>query len=119
MEERSQKFMKWERLYFKIYLGIVGFGIVLLLVMFAFQDYIEALSQVIAEFVVVLLIAIVVYFFLSLIRILKYVISIRKSSDETTIWRSVTTFFTSPIATVLYYVIIFVMLLSTASCTIA
>ncbi|QMS85819.1 hypothetical protein [Candidatus Xianfuyuplasma coldseepsis] len=117
MDQEHTTFMHWERLLFRIYLSIVGFGFVILGVMYYVNDMIREISRAFSSIVVILIASTIIYFFVSLVRMIKYYISVRKNDETATIWRSVTTFLTSPIAFIFYYVLLFIMLLSTASCT--
>lgn len=117
MDQKQSKFMRWERLLWRIYVGIVGFGFIILGLIYYVNDMIREFAKAFSPVIVILFISTMVYFFVSLIRMIKYNISVKKNDETATIWRSVTTFLTSPIAFVFYYILLFIMLLSTASCT--
>jgi len=115
--KNDNKFNYYEKLLFKIHLGIVGFGMIMFILLMVFIDSLENVANEIAGFMYTIMFVEVIGFFVSIIRILKYLFSTAELKESRSIWRSVIIMLTSPIASGLYFLVMFVMLLSTASCT--
>ena len=117
MDEKVNKFHKFERIYFKIYLIIVGLSIVLIGMIYAMVDTISSIAEFALNIVMISLIYVVGVFFLSIVRTIKYFSSLKKKGGLG-IWRSITIMLTSPIVTAILFIIIFALSLSLASCLI-
>lgn len=114
--EKENKFMFFEKLFFRINMSLVGLSIVLVLVMFAFLDRVDYISDIIFNFITIFLLGSLANFFISVGRIIKYLIKYREYEDIS-IKRSVINLVTSPIAVALYWFILIIMALSMASCS--
>ena len=117
MKENINRFNYFEKILLRISLSLLGVGLFLFLMMFIFIDSISDSLSDFANIVVVLLLSSFLTFFISIFRILKYVLVVAKRKDESTIKRSIISFFTSPLAIFIYYIMLIV--ISFSSCTVA
>lgn len=105
---KIEKFNKFEKIFFRIELGILGVGIFLFTL---FSIAIEALGGIADILITVILfswLAIIVNFIISLVRIFKYLFNVEKFKEETSIWRSVITLFLSPALFGFFYILIII-----------
>ena len=116
MEDNNNRFNYFEKIFLRISLSLMGTGFVLFILMFVFVDDIREYADEFSSVVAVLLIASFISFFNAIFRILKYIISVSKRNDGSTIKGSIISFFTSPVAIIIYYIMMIVIAFS--SCTI-
>ena len=116
MNDNERNFNYFEKLFLKISLGLVGLGVVLFITMFAIVDILSDIASDFANVVAVLLLASIASFFIAIIRIFKYILIVSKRDEEATITKSIISFFVSPIAIIIYYLMIFI--LAVTGCTI-
>lgn len=116
MEKNIKDFNYYEKLFLRITLILIGIGFTLIGLLLLLADYIDTIASGITGLVVILLFSSYGVFFLSIIRIVKYVFSVKKRNAGSTIKQSIITLLISPIAILVYYAIIFI--LSISSCTI-
>lgn len=105
---KIEKFNKFEKIFFRIELSILGVGIFLFTL---FSIAIEALGGIADILITVILfswLAIIVNFIISLVRIFKYLFNVEKFKEETSIWRSVITLFLSPALFGFFYILIII-----------
>ena len=110
--EKVYRFNKFEKIFFRIDIVIIGVAIFFLVL---FDIALESLAGLVDVLMLIFLsglVGSVVSFFISIIRILKYLFNIRKIQEASSIWRSILIIFLSPIAFILYYLLIFVVVLS-------
>ena len=117
IEEQIQKFYKFEKLFFKIYLIVVAASFVMFGVVLAFSEHLTEFVDLFLSLTMIAWGYVTVVFFISIVRIVKYFQKI-KTIGGLGIWRSVTTFFTSPIMFGLLWLMVFIMALSMASCSV-
>ena len=110
--EKVYRFNRFEKIFFRIDIVIIGVAIFFLVL---FDIALESLAGLVDVLMLIFLsglVGSVVSFFISIIRILKYLFNIRKIQEASSIWRSILIIFLSPIAFILYYLLIFVVVLS-------
>lgn len=115
---KIDKFNKFEKIFLKIHLILLGLGVALLGMSFAFVDTIEELARSIWGIVYALLYVVFFLFAISVVRLIKYLIYFRKSEVIPSIKRTLIIILTSPISLGLYVILVFIMSLSMASCEI-
>ena len=109
---KFEKFNKYEKIFFRIHLAIFALGLFLLSLVYLAQNAIETVGITLTLYYVIIL-----NFFISIVRLIKYLIVFRNSEDNVTIRRTVSIIFTSPIALGIYFIITLVMSLSLVSCS--
>jgi hypothetical protein len=114
---KENKFMKYEIIYFRVYLFIVAFGLFMLSLVYAAQNSIEEVARGFLSVVYTFLIVTIIQFIISIIRIIKYLIRFKSQDEVVQIWRSVTIMLTSPVAFAIYLILTLAMSLSLASCS--
>ena len=117
MEDKVKKFNKFENIFFKIHIGLFLFGLFLLSLLYLAQNALETISQIFLSFVVTGLYAIILNFFIGLIRLLKYLFGFKDTTEVPSIKRTIILLLSSPIVVALYFIMVFVMSLSMASCS--
>lgn len=108
------RFMMFEKLFFRIILSIFTLGVAIYFIFMAFLDKLGETAEMFITGFFLIWILIIAIFFISIGRILRFIITF-KTAEGVTIWRSVLSLFLSPVAFVLYYILIFVA--SISSCT--
>ena len=117
MNDKVKKFNKYEFLFFRIHLAISGFGVFLFMMMFVVQDAIVSLAQLFLAVVYTLFYVVILNFFISIVRLIKYLFAFKDGAEKPTIKRTVIVMLTSPIALALYFIMTLAMSLSLASCS--
>lgn len=110
-----EKFQRFEKILLRYNLIVIGIGMLFLVL---YQIAIEQLGVLADLFIAIFLVGLfsnIITFGLSIIRIFKYLLSIRKIEESSSIWRSVLTLFLSPFSFILYYFLIFIAALSSCS----
>lgn len=115
--DQKKRFMITEKWLFRSYLVWVGIVIVLLSVVSQFGENIKDFVDAISDIFVVLLFVPIGLFITAIVRIIIFLVRFKGQPDKPTIWRSIVTLLTSPIMEVMYFIFLFVTLLSLASCT--
>lgn len=115
MEDNKNRFNYFERIFLKISLGLLGTSAALFILMFIFIDRVSDNASEISGVIIILLISSILSFFIAIIRIIKFMFVVSKRNDGSTITKSIITFFTSPIAIIIYYIIIFILAFSSCS----
>jgi hypothetical protein len=114
---KESKFMKFEIIYFRVYIFVVAFGLFMLSFLYAAQNSIEEVARGFLSVVYSFFIISIVQFIISIIRIIKYFIRFKNQDTPVQIWRSVTIMLTSPVAFAIYLILTLAMSLSLASCS--
>ena len=115
--KKENRFIKFELIFFRIYLFIVAFGLFLLMLLYAAQNSIESVARSFVAVVYTMLYVTIALFVISIVRVIKYLLVFRKRDEYITIKRSVTIMLTSPIAFAIYLILTLAMSLSLASCS--
>ncbi len=115
---KVDKFNKFEKIFLRIHLSILGFGMALLLMSFVAMDSVEAIARSIWAIVYSLLYVVMILFIISVVRLIKYLIVFRKSAVAPTIRRTLIIILTSPISLGIYFILTLVISLSLASCSV-
>lgn len=109
-----EKFMYFEKLFFKIQLTMFGIGMFLLFFLTAIVNQIRNVNQF---FIFVFYFGMIlpgVQLILSIVRIIKYIAKISKLEGEKSIWRSALSFVFSPLTFGIFYLIFIILVF--ASC---
>jgi len=106
--EKAAKFNKFEKIFVRIELGIALIGVLLFILFNAAMEVIGYFADAVISFLLFLWVVIILNFIISIVRIFKYLFSKAEFKKETSIWRSIITFFTSPIVFALVYLLIFI-----------
>ena len=115
--DKEYKFMKFETIFIRIHLFMIGFGLFLLSLLFAAQNSIESIARVFLGVVNTMLFLTITLFIISIIRVIKYFVKFRKSEGLVNIKRSVCIMLTSPLSFAIYLILTLAMSLSLASCS--
>ena len=115
MDNNKKSFNYFEKIFLKISVGLLGLGLSLFILMFIFIDYLSDSASEVANIVVVLLLSSVASFFIAVFRILKFAFVVSKRNDGSTITKSVISFFVSPVAIIVYYIIVIILAFSSCS----
>ena len=118
MNKKIKKFNKFELIFFRIHLVVVGVVVFLLTIMFLIQSAIDSLSNIFLVGAYMLFYVVIFNFLISVIRLLKYLFTFKDEKSKPSIKRTISIILTSPIALALYFIITIVMSLSLASCSI-
>lgn len=116
MDDKIVKFNKFEKLFFRINLGIFGLSIFIYFLYLWLIEQLGPITDLIMSVIFVGMISTVIIFFISVIRIIKYVVT-HRSGETSTIWRSILNIFLSPLSLIIFYILVFITALS--SCTYA
>ncbi len=116
MEENKNRFNYFEKIFLRISLGLLGSGIIFFFLMLVFIGSIPDDPNQIIKFILSMLFLSIASFFIAIIRILKYILVVNKRNDGSTITGSIISFFTSPVAIIVYYISFIIM--AFASCSI-
>lgn len=115
---KAEKFMHYERLFFRFQVFVFGVSLFLFLFLVAVANFFIEIGQSINDLLAIVVwigfIYPVVQVFISIIRIIKYVFIIRHEEGKPSIWRSALSFLFSPLIFGLSYASFFILLL--ASC---
>ena len=114
-EQRVEKFMKFEKLFFRIELLMLLIGVLFYALFMAFLERLGTVSDAIISFFFFMWVSIIGVFGITIIRIIKYLFSVRKLQASSSIWRSVVILLLSPINFILFYLLIFVAALASCS----
>jgi uncharacterized membrane protein YcjF (UPF0283 family) len=105
-EEKIDRFLKFERIFFRIQLGLLVFGIGLYALFLTVVELLAYLAEYwILLFMGIMIIA-VVNGLTALIRIFVYLFKIRKYQGKKSVWRSVLTFILSPPIVIIFYILL-------------
>ena len=115
MADSKKSFNYYESIFLKISLGLLGASVVLFLSMFVFIDFVTDNANQLVKIIVFLLLSSLASFLIAIFRILKYTFVISKKNDESTITKSVISFFVSPTALIIYYIMVIIVSLSSCS----
>ena len=115
VSEKLEKFNRYEKLFFRIELGVIAAGIGFYILFLAFIEGLGGLADLFISIFLLGWIIIILNFFIAIIRMFKYGISIRKEEGPKSIWRSFLTIILSTPAFVLYYILIFVSAISSCA----
>lgn len=105
--EALEKFNKFEKIFFKIELVIVFMGIGFFALFSAFIEKLGGFADLFISIFLLSLMVVVLNFVFAFTRIIKFLVFIRKEEGPKTIWRSFLTLLLSPLAFILYYMLIF------------
>lgn len=114
--QKVERFNYFEKLFFKITLGILGSAIFLFIFTMATVSQFPVFSKVLINVTVVILFLSAINLILAIGRILKFAIKISKFENNIGILRTASSLLLSPLAFVILYILIIVMAL--ASCTV-
>lgn len=114
--QKVERFNYFERLFFKITLGILGSAIFLFIFTLATVSQFSVFSKILINITVVLLFMSIINLILTIGRIFKFAFKISKLENNIGILRSASSLLFSPLAFVILYILIIVMAL--ASCTV-
>ena len=117
MNSESKRFNYFEKLIFRIYLGIVGMAFVLMSLLFTSIETLQAASDLISAFFAAAMMTLIVGFVTSIIRIFKYFRNYRDDEDVIGVKRSVSILLSSPIVLAVYMFMLLMLGLSMASCS--
>ncbi len=112
--EKVEKFMRFERFFFRVQLLILGSGFFILGFFYFVIDKVKDVDDLIVFVLFVGLLYPVLHFFISVVRVLKYILVIRHEEGHSTIWRSALSFLFSPLTFGIFYIILIVIVF--ASC---
>lgn len=112
--ERVEKFMRFEHIFFRIQLSILGLGFFILGFFYFVIDKIKDVNDLIALVIYVGILYPILHLIISFVRIIKYLRVIRHDDGPSSIWRSALSFLFSPLTFVIFYIILFVLVF--ASC---
>lgn len=115
MSDNKNNFNYFEKVFLKISFGLLGLGLSLFILMFVFLDYVSDSASAFANIIIVLLLSSLASFFIAIFRILKYTFVVSKRNDGSTITSSIISFFISPMAIIVYYIMFFVLAFSSCS----
>ncbi len=111
---KVQKFMKYEKIILRLQLIILGSGIFIYLTFLAFLERLKNVNDLFVFVVWVGMILPMLLLVVSVIRILKYFISVIHLDEESSIWRSALSFVFSPLNIVIFYILFIILVF--ASC---
>ena len=114
MDNQTSKFERYEKLFFRINLSMFGLSVFLYFLYLWFIEHLGPFVDHIMTVIIFASIAIIVIFFISIIRILKFIMK-HRSEENSSIWRSVINIFLSPLSLIIFYILMFVTAM--ASCT--
>lgn len=117
MKDEFTKFNYFEKLFFRIQLGLIGLGFITLGILFASIEILQSVADLIIFLILTMMSLVALNFIISVARIIKYLRRYTDNDNVIGIKRSVTIMLTSPIAFVLYYLILIILALSMASCS--
>lgn len=110
--DRVEKFNKFEKIFFRIEIVILIIGILFLTLFKGLTDQIGAIADTWITVFFAGWFLIVANFFTTVVRIFIYLFNIRKLEGKKSIWRSILVLLLSPIAFMLYYLLIFITAIS-------
>ena len=114
--KKVERFNYFEKLFFKVTLGILGLSIFLFFFMLATVEYFSSFGRALFDFTGIVLFATMANFVLSLVRLFKYAFSIGKLENNIGITRTIISLFLSPVAFIILYILVIIM--AFASCTV-
>lgn len=114
--QKVEKFNRFEKLLFKFTLGILGIAISFFIITLIVVTQIYSIPKLLIDLTTSILMVAIANFFLSVIRIFKYIIKISKLENNIGIMRSVISLLISPISVAILLVLIIMM--SSSGCTI-
>jgi len=114
--QKVKKFNHFEKLLFKVTLGILGIAISLFIITLVVVTQIYSIPKLLIDLTTSILMIAIANFFLSMVRIFKYLIKISKLENNIGIMRSIISLLISPISAALLLILIIMMSLS--GCTI-
>ncbi len=114
--EKVEKFNYFEKLYFRITLGLIGLALLLFIFTMFVATKFDSIPKLLIDFTVVLLFVPAVNFFISIVRVFKYILSISRLDNNIGIVRSAFALLINPISFGILYILIIIMALS--SCTV-
>ena len=117
MKDTVERFNYFEKIFFRINMINLGGSAFIAIIMYYLLENVDETGQLFGGFTAVMMVFSFILFVISFIRILKYIFKYRKLDNVLFIWRSIVGFFTSPVAFLIYFILMFVMALSMASCT--
>ena len=112
--ERVEKFMRFEHIFFRVQLSLLGAGFFILGAFYFVIDKVKDVNNLIAFVIYAGLLYPVLHFFISIVRIIKYLRVIRHDEGPSSIWRSALSFLFSPLTFAIFYIILIVLVF--ASC---
>ncbi len=112
--EKVEKFNQYEKYFLWFQLLVLGVAVSLFIVFNSFIDSLGGYGKLVGNLIIFGMIASIVNIVIAIVRILKYIIVIRKEQGKKTIWRSVLAFVTSPVALIIFYILLIVV--AFASC---
>lgn len=110
-------FNDYEKILLRSMLGLLFLALSMFGVLYLFAESIGSKLSSFAGIVLVFMLASVIGFVTSIVRIVRFIVVIRKRDTEATIWRSVISFFLAPSAFLVYEILIIIISLS--SCTVS
>ncbi len=116
MNRQTERFNCFEKLLFRIHLGFLGFGFILFGLLYLLIDILEQIGDVFTSVILTALAVIMISFVTSVVRIIRYFLKFKGEEGNIGIKRSIITMLTSPIAFIIYYLVLFRVMLSMASC---
>lgn len=116
MKDKRASFIQREKWIWRIHLGLSVGALVSIGLLYALQDLLREVAPWLSQVYLVLFLGSALLFLVSIVQLLTHLFRNRKWAAPPRIWRSVVTFFTSPVVSAIYYAVLFVLLLSMASC---
>jgi magnesium-transporting ATPase (P-type) len=116
MSNKRERFEKRETWMWRIHLGLAIGALFSVGLLVLIEDQLRDVAPWLSQIYVVVFFASLLVFVISVFQLLQHLFRNRKWPEPPRIWRSVVTLFTSPVVSLTYYVVLFVLLLSMASC---
>ncbi len=116
MFEKAERFMFYEKFFFRINLFLMTAGILSFVIMQTLINELVNFADIFLNIVVGLMYATITIFLLTFVRLIKYLVIFSKNS-AVTIKRTIVILLSSPLYFAVYFLVSIVLSLSMASCT--
>ena len=113
--EKVKKFNYFEKLYFKVTLGIFGTAISLFIFTLASIGQYSSISKLLKNFIISVLLLSAINFFISIYRVIKYTMSISRLENNIGILRSAVSLILSPMSFVILYILVIIIAFSSCA----
>ena len=107
MDDRSIKFHRFEKIFFRIQLAFLAISISIYLLYLAIIELLGPFVDYIMTVILIGIIGSMLNFVISVIRIIIFVLK-HRSEELVSIWRSVLNLILSPLSIIIFYVMIFI-----------
>ncbi len=115
-EEKVEKFNYFEKLHFKVTLGILGVSIIIIAIIGGIISQAAAIPKLLIDFTTAILYLAIASFLLAIVRVIKYLFKIRKLPNNIGIIRSISALIINPTSIIILFIL--VILMSLSGCTI-